>query len=207
MNGGDERSLDHRSYTGKQIHGLQPIELVEKIIRERILESLYYKEQCFALNAATLLDRASEIKNVGGQYSNQRPTEFLCLAFKLLQIQPDREIVITYLDDEEWKYLRCLAAFYIRLTFPAADVYTLLEPYLVDYRKVKRRTQWGWELTYVDDFVDDLLVKERVCDIALPRLPARGQLEDEDKLAARISAIASELDSDENSSESESQSE
>jgi hypothetical protein len=37
------------------------------------------------------------------------------------------------------RYLRALAAIYIRLTFRAVDVYELLEPLLKDYRKLRLR--------------------------------------------------------------------
>lgn len=85
---------------GGSIHGQNPALLIEKIIRERILESMYWKEQCFGLTAATICDRAAELKSIGGQHSNQQPTDFICLIFKLLQLQPEREIILQYLDDE-----------------------------------------------------------------------------------------------------------
>lgn len=37
------------------------------------------------------------------------------------------------------RYLRALAALYIRMTFRAVDVYELLEPLLKDYRKLRER--------------------------------------------------------------------
>ena len=172
--------------------------LIEKIIRERILESLYWKEQCFGLTAATFCDRAVAIGSVGGQYGAQHPTEFICLIFKMLQIQPEREILLQYLDDEgDFKYLRALAAFYIRLTFSAIEVYQILEPLLSDSRKLRMRTlSGGYDLTYMDEFVDELLTQERVCGIALPKLRSRYVLEESEDLEPRQSALDSELDDD-----------
>lgn len=97
-----ETEHHERYYAGFSglIHGQNPAYLVEKIIRERILESLYWKEQCFGLTAATLCDRAVELQSIGGLYGNQTPTEFVCLVFKLLQLQPEREIILEYLDDK-----------------------------------------------------------------------------------------------------------
>lgn len=37
------------------------------------------------------------------------------------------------------RYLRALAAMYIRMTFRAVEVYELLEPLLKDYRKLRIR--------------------------------------------------------------------
>ena len=69
----------------------------------RIWESSFWKEQCFALTAETIIDEAVKLKYVGGTYANTRPTEFLCLVLKLLQIQPEKEIVMEYLRAEEFK--------------------------------------------------------------------------------------------------------
>ena len=56
-----------------------------------------------SLTAETLIDRAIELKAIGGVYGNQKPTEFLCLLLKLLQIQPEKEILIEYLQADEFK--------------------------------------------------------------------------------------------------------
>lgn len=86
------------------IHGQNPQHLVETVIRSRIYEDAYWKEHCFALTAETLIDKAIELKAIGGVYGgNQRPTEFLCLLLKLLQIQPDKEILVVYMQADEFK--------------------------------------------------------------------------------------------------------
>jgi pre-mRNA-splicing factor 38A len=54
--------------------------------------------------AESLIDKAIEMKYIGGVYGNQRPTEFLCLILKLLQIQPEKEILVEYLRADEFKY-------------------------------------------------------------------------------------------------------
>ncbi|KAL1588863.1 hypothetical protein WHR41_02440 [Cladosporium halotolerans] len=198
-----KRALDERGYTGALIRGDNPLKLFEKPVRDRIVDSYYWKEQCFGLNAATLLDRAVELSFIGGTYGvAQKPTPFLCLAFKLLQITPGREIIMFYLEQEEYKYLRALAAFYIRLAWEKdEDVYKTLEPYLNDMRKLKRRTREGWALTYMDQFIDDLLINTRVCATTLPKINPRLFLEDEDRLEPRESALGEELEEMENEDE------
>ena len=208
--------LDNRGYSGPLVRGVNPVTLFEKAVRDRITDSYYWKEQCFGLNAATLCDRAVELTFVGGTYGvSEKPSPFLCLAFKLLQLNPERDVILEYLnfsdpgsDDEgedagqngvvkdrgDFKYLRALAAFYVRLTFDAADVYKTLEPLLLDYRKLKRRIRDSFTLTYMDQFVDDLLTKDRVCGTSLWKLPSRQQLEDLDMLDERISPLADELE-------------
>ena len=53
--------------------------------------------------AESIIDKAIELHNLGGVYGNQRPTEFLCLLLKLLQIQPEKEILVEYLQADEFK--------------------------------------------------------------------------------------------------------
>jgi len=172
-----------------QIHGANPQHLVEKITRARIYDSSYWKEHCFALTAESLIDKAIELKYIGGVYSNQKPTEFICLLLKNLQIQPEKEILIEYLQVDEFKYLRALAAMYIRMTFRAVEVFELLEPLLKDYRKLRKRSNAGVTITFMDEFIDQLLTEERVCDIILPRLTKRDVLEETEGLAPRSSAL------------------
>ncbi|EJD53394.1 PRP38-domain-containing protein, partial [Auricularia subglabra TFB-10046 SS5] len=171
------------------VHGQNPQSLVEYTIRLRIYEADFWKEHCFALTAETLIDKTIELQYIGGVYGNQRPTHFLCLLLKLLQIQPEKEILVEYLLADEFKYLRALAAMYIRMTFRPNEVYELLEPLLKDYRKLRVRSMSGYTLTYFDAFVDDLLHEERVCDIILPRIPKREMLEEAKELGPRKSAL------------------
>lgn len=92
------------------------------------------------------------------------------------------------------RYLRALTAFYIRLTCPALQVYTLLEPLLSDYRKLRYRSLDGsYRLTHMDTFVDELLTEERVCDVILPRLLKREVLEEREGLPPRGSVLEEAL--------------
>ena len=43
----------------------------------------------------------------------RKPAEFLCLILKLLQIQPDKEIIIEYIKNEDYKYVRILGERYL----------------------------------------------------------------------------------------------
>jgi hypothetical protein len=83
--------------------------LIEKIVRTRIYESSYWKEHCFGLSAELLVDKAVALRAVGGMFGEpQRPTHFLCLVLKMLQIGPDKEIVVELIRNEEYKYVRLL---------------------------------------------------------------------------------------------------
>ena len=72
--------------------------LMEKITRTRIYNSVYWNESCFGLTEETLVDRAVEITHVGGTYGgNRRPTPFLCLVLKMLQMKPDPSIALEFI--------------------------------------------------------------------------------------------------------------
>lgn len=57
------------------------------------------------VSAESLIDKALELRNIGGVYGNQKPTEFISLILKLLQIQPEKEILIEYLQVDEFKFV------------------------------------------------------------------------------------------------------
>ena len=186
--------LDDRGSAGPLApNGLNPATIMEKAVRERIVESYFWKEQCFGMNEADIVDRVVEhVHFVGGTMgTTQKPSPFLCLALKLLQLAPADDIVEAYLGygGDRFKYLRALAAFYVRLTRRAEHVFRALEPLLADRRKLRRRAGGAVRLSYVDEFIDDLLVKDRVCATSLWKMPKREQLEDLDLLEPRVSPL------------------
>lgn len=83
--------------------------MVEKILRMKIYDSTYWKEHCFALTAEAVVDKAVDIKSLGGTYGGARkPSKFVCLLLKLLQLQPDKDIIIEFIKNEDYKYVRIL---------------------------------------------------------------------------------------------------
>lgn len=162
------------------VHGTNPQYLIEKIIRTRIHESRYWKEHCTLLNSALVLEKAvDDLRYIGGVYSGGiKPTPFLCLVLKLLQIQPTKEIIQLYLDQKDFKYLRALGAFYLRLVGNSIEIYTKLEPLLNDYRKLRIVDRMKkFSVIHMDEFIDNLLQEESVFDVILPRLTKRIVLE------------------------------
>ena len=57
-------------------------------MRSRIYDCQYWKEHGFGLTAESLLDKATQLRAIGGTFGAARkPAEFLCLVLKLLQLQ------------------------------------------------------------------------------------------------------------------------
>lgn len=167
------------------VHGTNPQYLIEKIIRSRIYESKYWKEHCTLLNSALVLEKAvDDVKYVGGVYGgNIKPTPFLCLALKLLQIQPQRDIIYLFIEQSDFKYLRALGAFYLRLVGKPVEVHLKLEPLLRDYRKLRVVDRMhNFSVIHLDELVDNLLRENRVFDVILPRLTKRYVLEENGEL-------------------------
>ncbi|KAH9608134.1 hypothetical protein KSS87_015584 [Heliosperma pusillum] len=189
----------------KNIRGTNPQNLVEKIVRSKVYQHTYWKEQCFGLTAETLVDKAMELDHVGGTYGgNRKPTPFVCLVLKMLQIQPEKDIVVEFIKNEDYKYVRILGAFYLRLTGTDTDVYLYLEPLYNDYRKLRMKNQDGhFSLTHVDEFIDDLLTKDYSCDIAMPRIKKRWNLENIGTLEPRRSALEDDFEEEEEKEEDE----
>lgn len=84
------------------------------------------------------------LKCIGGLYGGaKKPTKFLCLLFKMLQMNVSEEIVMTYLGAKEYKYLNALALFYLRLVLKAPRTFEVLEQFYVDNRKLRVRNSIG----------------------------------------------------------------
>jgi pre-mRNA-splicing factor 38A len=189
------------------VRGGDPQGVVEPVVREKVYNSPYWKASCFGLAADSLVDEATQLRCVGGLFGGaSTPTPFLCLLVKLLQIAPERHVALEYARQGEYKYLRCLGAFYVRLVCSPAQVYEYLEPLLSDYRKVRVRTKGGlFKLSHVDKLVDSLLWNDYACDIALPRLPAHSVLERERMLSKRVSPLTGTTCDDDEQVEQEAQ--
>lgn len=145
-----------------------------------------------------LVDKAMELKFVGGVYAgNIKPTPFLCLILKMLQIQPEKDIIVEFIKNEEFKYVRALGAFYLRLTGTGVDCYKYLEPLYNDNRKLRRQNRSSqFEIVHMDEFIDELLRSDRVCDIILPRIQKRHILEENNELEPKVSSLEDDLDED-----------
>nr|CAD7454937.1 unnamed protein product [Timema tahoe] len=113
----------------------------------------------------------------------------------MLQIQPEKDIVVEFIKNEEFKYVRALGATYMRLVGTSLDCYKYLEPLFNDSRKLRRQNRQGqFELVYIDEYIDELLREERLCDIILPRIQKRHVLEENNELESKISALEDDLD-------------
>lgn len=178
--------------------------------------------------AESLIDKAIALRAIGGVYGNQKPTEFICLLLKLLQIQPEKEILVEYLLVDEFKCVKFSALFVFVFYAFLTGIYELWQPciYVWHLELLRYTIFWnrcyrtiancdydprvsvflptllnmfllhlaGYSLTYVDEFVDQLLTEERVCDIILPRLPKRGVLEDIDEIGPRKSLLLNAME-------------
>ena len=160
------------------IRGSDPQNLMEYIVRQKIYDSRFWKEECFGLSTVDVLEKAAtSLQNIGGTFGgNRRPTKFLCLTLKLLQLQPELSLIEQFIQQDHFKYVKALGAFYLRLVGRPHEIYELLEPLYKDFSKLKYRDVTEWKLLHMDEFIDQIFTQPIVCGIALPRLPARATL-------------------------------
>jgi pre-mRNA-splicing factor 38A len=164
--------------TVSAVHGVDPQLLVEKIIRERIYESAFYRGSCDTLDFDALHKVATTLNYIGGTFANTKPVPFICILLKLLQIQPSPENVDKLIHDSN-KYVVALGLFYARLVRDAKTCYSRIEGFLLDYRKLRHRQLDGtFTLMHFDEFADNLLRLDRFCGIILPRIAKRKFLEE-----------------------------
>ena len=58
----------------------------------------------FYVAAELLVDKAMNLDHIGGTFGgNIKPTPFLCLILKMLQIQPEKDIVVEFIRNEDYK--------------------------------------------------------------------------------------------------------
>jgi pre-mRNA-splicing factor 38A len=193
---------------GLRIQNNDPQSLISSIQRDRIYESTYWKDRCFALNAETLLDRAKDLDAIGLTYGGaSRPTHFLCLLLKLLQIQPDLPIIKAYLEHSQGglsnvesvqksdlRYLRALAAVYVRLVGTPETVFMLLEPILSDARTLSViNSSCKFDVVAMDELIEFLLGGQtrQIITMVFPYLPKRHQLAKKGSLLAYSSVLDS----------------
>jgi pre-mRNA-splicing factor 38A len=167
--------VNQTNETGISFHGVDPQNLIDYIVRKKIYESIYWKEHCFGLSAQTVIDNAVELDSVGVTTGGCcRPTNFICLILKMLQIRTEKDVVLEFLKNEDYKYVRILGAFYLRLVGNETEIYQYLGPLLHDYRKIRVHTIHGtFKLSHVDEIIDDLLIRSTVFSITLPRIRPR----------------------------------
>lgn len=54
--------------------------------------------------AGDVVEKAAALRYIGGVYGgNIKPTPFLSLTLKMLQIQPEKDIIIEFIKNEEFK--------------------------------------------------------------------------------------------------------
>ena len=127
------------------------ISAIPHLAREKVFACRYWKERCFGINAESLVERVSEdVDSVGILYGGfNRPTPLFCLLVKLFQIKPDKDTLEAYISlsdgapndqidsSQDLRYLRVLAAIFVRLTLPTSALcYNWIEGLLADGRKV-----------------------------------------------------------------------
>jgi pre-mRNA-splicing factor 38A len=77
---------------------------------------------------------------------------------------------MSLISNPNFKYVTVLGATYFRLTGKTKEIYPILEGLYSDYRKIRVRDSLGnFKISHIDEIMEELLTKEIVFDIVLPR--------------------------------------
>jgi pre-mRNA-splicing factor 38A len=187
-----------------QISGSDPQNLMEYITRQKIYDSRYWKEECFGLTVANVLEKAAALQCLG----TFPHTACLALLLKLLQLHPEHALMhsafVAPQHTTNFKYARALGSLYIRLTSRPVEIYTALEPLYADFRKLRvynnnfaaaaaAAAGSGWSIVTMDEWIHSLLhvpslKTSTVLGITLPRLATRRNLQDSGYLPTTTTA-------------------
>lgn len=175
------------------VSGSDPQNCLEYITRQRIYDCRYWKEVCFGLNVADVLEKSARTLSCLGSLPY---TTFFSLTLKLLQLNAEHEVIYSaFIDQKEFKYATALGALYIRLTSRPAEIYKSLEPLYRDYRKLRIYKDNGnkdpFTIWRMDEYIHKLLTSVVVFGITLPRLPSRKVLQESGYLpdGPRVTAL------------------
>jgi len=111
----------------------------------------------------------------------------------MLQLQPQIEIILDFIYQTEYKYMTAIGCLYLRLVEQPKLIYQELEKLYTDYRKLRLRESYDFKILHMDEYIDQLLHEEYVCNILLPTLPTRYQLENLEDSTLRLSPRISPL--------------
>jgi pre-mRNA-splicing factor 38A len=175
-----------------------------------VFNSRFWKEECFALNAESLIEKAAKLQYAGFSFGAfNRPTPFLCLLVKTVQISPSIDILQSYIDFSngepsnnpirqvsDLRYLRLLAVVHIRLLFRPEAVFSMLEPMLHDYRTIIVLDPLAnFQKVTIDGFVEELLSSkgQPVYGFHFPHLTRRSVIQAKGYLGEYRSPLEEEL--------------
>lgn len=183
----------------KHVHGTDPQFLIDTIIRNKIYNTLYWKLNCFGLNVESLIDECFKLQYIGLyelNSNNNKPTAFICLLLKLLQIQPDNDIITLCIQQNILKYCRCLFMLYLRIVSSNASyIYNTLEKHYNDYRKIIIINHNNtYDIIHIDEYIDILLNNNEIYGIKLPLLMKRSILQQNNRINKRISPLQHLID-------------
>lgn len=160
-----------------RLSGSDPQNLFEYILRQKIYDSRFWKETCFGMDVADVLEQATKLTFVG-----PLPGQILALLLKLLQLHPEHDIIQKgFIEQEKFKYVRFLGCVYVRMTSRPVEIYETLESVYSDYRKIRVWEPPMWKISRFDELLHEILKGQstNALGIALPRLVPRSALQEE----------------------------
>mmetsp|Transcript_121505 Transcript_121505/g.278434 ORF Transcript_121505/g.278434 Transcript_121505/m.278434 type:complete len:519 (-) Transcript_121505:166-1722(-) len=149
-----------------------PIQL-SPVLKDRVFGSIYFKGIFRLETFDEFIDELYSSADHADPYSGtvDIPSALWCILFKLFKFRLTGDQLFQMLNNRESPYVRACGALYVRLGVEPKEIWTYLGDYLLDDEVFHPTMDKHGDPTTFGEWVEQLLVESKYCDIFLPRLP------------------------------------
>ena len=156
--------------------------LIDKLVKNAVLKSTEWPE-ISRMNLLKVVESAIDLNCVGGLVTCfNKASRFHCLLYRLAELHPGIDLILSMIHQDIHKYLRVFALVYLRLLSTKQTIYlnstslaSMTRKLCVDigdtdYRKVRIQTEGKFFISHVDEICVMLLQENKFCSLHLPTL-------------------------------------
>jgi pre-mRNA-splicing factor 38A len=145
------------------------------VLRKRIQRNQFWVDKCADASFLDVVSLAADLEYIEGFIGEAgRPTPFVCLLLRLMQLQPTGELLDEMIRQDKLKYLKFIAITLVRLVEEDPTiVHAALDVGLAQYTSLRVRTESGEVSVMPFDLVCEKLTSSSLFGIPLPSLLSR----------------------------------
>lgn len=156
------------------------------LLKDQIFGSSYFKSLLEVSDLAPLTDEIAKYADTLDVYNsgnNVHPSCFICQVYRLFTLPQSEDLddLLQILDASASAKVRCAGVLYVRFVVPPHKLWEKLEENLFDEQELKYLDGDKQVTTTIQEYVENLLIKDKYYNTPLPRIPVkvRQQLEKE----------------------------
>jgi len=158
------------------------------LLKDQILGSSYFKSLLEVSDLPPLTDeiaRYADTLDVYNSGNNVHPSCFICQVYRLFTLpqSEDLEDLLAILDGHPSAKVRCAGVLYVRFVVPPHKLWEKLEENLFDEQELKYLDGDKQVTTTIQEYVENLLIKDKYYNTPLPRIPVKVRQHLEKELA------------------------